>query len=207
MILCLCTLDYDSSDINVTYLQLGGNLADTWLFTVFPKLFFCMEVFQSTVPFGLKISEMGCFSSEANILHLHPGIRLKVSLAAKFPLFLTCTSPPSSKELLGFQLCSSAWSWNWCFTWMLRCGLEVQDRSERARIMWMGTTRKMGKGNRIRMWRKEAVVISGVYSPPEARTDLIVPAEELAGSVSIKQQNFSILGFCFLKKTLITLKS
>lgn len=44
------------------------------------------------------------------------------------------------------------------------------------------------------------MVISGVYSPPEARTDLSVPAEELAGSVSIEQQNFSIVRFFFLKK-------
>lgn len=59
---------------------------------------------KSTVPFVLKSSDIvGFFSSEAKILDVHPGIRLKVSLAAKFPLFLTCTSPPSSKELLGFQ--------------------------------------------------------------------------------------------------------
>lgn len=69
-----------------------------------------MKVFQWTSQPSLleilKISETDCFGSEAKILDLHPGIRLKVSLAAKFPLFLTCTSPPSSKELLGFQLCS-----------------------------------------------------------------------------------------------------
>lgn len=62
---------------------------------------------KSTVTFGLKISEIvGRFSSEAKILDLHPGIGFTVSLAAKFPLFLTCTSPPSSKELPGFQCCS-----------------------------------------------------------------------------------------------------
>lgn len=149
----------------------GGNLvdsswADTWLFTVFPKLFFfflrqSFPVDKSTVTFGLKIPEIvGCFSSEAKILDLHPGIRLMVSLAAKFPLFLTCTSPPSSKDLPGFQFCSRVsrvqlGAWNWCFTWMLRCGVEVeQDRSRRAGIVWMGTTRKMDKGNRIRMWAK-----------------------------------------------------
>lgn len=51
------------------------------------------------------------------------------------------------------------------------------------------------------------MVISGVYSPPEARGNLSVPAEVLAGTLSMEQQNFSILGLCFLKKTLKTLES
>lgn len=126
------------------------------------KTFFLHRRFpvrRSTVSFGLKISEIvGCFSREAKILDLYPGMRLKISLSAKCPLFLTRTSPPSSKELPGFRFCCRLSSiqlgaWNWCFTGMLRCGVEVvQNRSRRAGIVWMGATRRMDKGNRIRMW-------------------------------------------------------
>lgn len=165
MILCLCTLDYYSSNISVTYLQLGllisSYLAVYSFPNAFPKQLFCIAVFQCTSQLSLLDWRdwgllVGCFSSWAKILLLCPRIRLKVSLAANFPLFLTCTGPPSSKELLGFQFCSAVpriqpESETDALLGCWDTGVEVvQDRSRSAGIVWMGAMRKMDKENENR---------------------------------------------------------
>lgn len=80
-------------------------------------------------------------------------VGLKVSLAAKFLLFLTCSNPPSSKGSLGVQFRSRCRGSSLeCETdASLRCcdvGAEVvQDRSRSAAVVRIRATREMDKEN------------------------------------------------------------